>query len=135
MLNNDKKRKLRGLLAKLDPQEEAKLLAKNLEEDIKAVESKIVEAKDYSPLFKEIQDAFNNLKSNLSEQLQNVVDKPSLEEFKKVSHETIDLLEKKLTLKLDNLQTDILGADSEIKGIKDDSENQIADLLICMMDF
>lgn len=128
MLNNDKKRKLRGLLAKLDPKEEARLLAITLQEDLKVVESKIPKEKDYSPIFREIQGAFNDLKAHLIEKLKDIPDKSTLDEVKKSFADSITFLENKLSEEIKNLHSDNLGAFSEIAGVKKDIDEELEDL-------
>ena len=122
------KKKLRSLLAKLSPKDEAKLLAENLSEDIKAVEKKIPVQKDYSQSIKDIQDNLDYLRKKLD----NLPDKFSLEEIKKKYLENINSLEKKLYLELEKITSDIKDRykNKELRKLIEDSEKALKNLRI-----
>ncbi len=128
MLSNDKKKKLRNLIAKIEPSEEAKMLSRNLEEDIKALEGKISNTPDYAESIAKITKGIFALRDFVVEKFKDIPDKTALEEITKISLENVDALEKKLTTELGNIQSDVLGANSDIEGIKLQNEQEIADL-------
>lgn len=112
------KKKLRNLLAKLAPESEARLLAQNLEDDIKNLESKIPtipEQKDYSGVILSIRSELQILRSTILTKLDALPDKSSLDEIKKKYLEDIKVLNAKLDAEILKSKTDALKADSEIE--------------------
>lgn len=125
------KKKLRSLLAKLSPQDEARLLAKNLSDDIKEIESKIPKnlvQKDYTGAIQNIQLEIGALKESILEKLSTLPDQASFEEIKKKYLEDIRSIENQFNENLDHLESDILVTNSEVAEIKLEAETQIEDL-------
>jgi len=133
MLSKNKK-KLRNLLAKLDPSKEAKLLAENLSEDIKALENKIpvlpeiTQPKDYSNAIQTIYNDLGSLRKDILSKLENLPDKNTIDDIKKKYLSEINSLERNLTLTITNMESDIVGFNSDIQGIKEDNKQAVENL-------
>lgn len=128
MLNNDKKKKIRKLLATLEPQEEAKLLTKNLEEDIKVLESRIENSKDYSDSIKKITEGIFKLRDFIVAKLPEFADKASITQLEINTLEGIESLEKRLSISLANVESDVLGLNSEVAGFQIENDKEVKEL-------
>lgn len=118
------KQKARKILAKLSPKDESRLLAENLADDIKAVESKITPSKDYSSEIQEVQADIESLKDALLAKLSTLPDKDSVDKLKKNYSEAFDVLDQRLN----QLIADVGDDKKELDSLFSDNDKQIDEL-------
>jgi hypothetical protein len=128
LLDNNKKRKIRSLLANLSPDLKGEMLAKNLEEDVKVVSDKLASVKDFSGSIEEIKLAIFNFRDIVVNKLASLPKKEELDAIKQAYLDSLNEVEQKFAVITGNLKGDILGLNSEIAGDKEETHKDIEEL-------
>ncbi len=124
-LNNNKKRKLRDLLGKLNPELKGELLAKNLEEDVKVVTEKLNNVKDFSGNIEDINLALQSFYDAVLKKLSELPQRSELDAIKTFYSSKLEEIQNSFT----NLATFNKEAlQSEISGNKDQTEKELKDM-------
>ncbi len=125
MINNNKKKKLRELLAMLSPDDEAKLLTKNLEDEIKKLEERISSTKDYSETLSKITKSIFTLRDFILEKIKDMPEKENIKEIEISTLEKVKEIKEELNSKIKDIGSDVLGLNSEIEGNKEELKKEL----------
>lgn len=99
------KKKIRDLLARLNPSDKSDLIAQNLEEDIKVVSDQLTKIKESSGSMSEMKFSLNDLKNALLEKIDTLPKRSDLEEVKKKYIQLIKETEISFKESIDSLKT------------------------------
>ena len=118
MLNRDKKKKLRKLLANISPEDKGELLIANLEDDVKDISDKLPKNN-----IEDIRQTLVKLQTNLINKINTLPTKSSLEEIKKNHLENLDSLNKELAELSKKTDSEMSSLDTGNKKTNEDIES------------